>query len=191
LNSLLNAAIVLAANRLLYGGERRLMQTFSFADLRPYTFPKTSADQLANYISMLRYVVTASGKDDVWNLTEALHPKIYRSLKSGDKFTASRLSEPLINTYLSLNSIRIGNTALNYGGAVPIKPTYGNIKVLDVRGFLSSAYIGPEVATQARLFDDKLQIDFMFLETDMDRDKAEQIVGEVKAILEQAASSSV
>ena len=191
LNSLLNAVIVLAASRLLYAGDSRPMQTFSFADLRPYTIPPTPPDQLANYISMLRYTVSVSGQMDIWSLAIDLHAKIYKSLKSGSKFTASKVSESLIRMFIGLEKIRMGNTALNYCGAVSIKPIYGDIKVLDVRGFLSTAHIGPEVAAQARLFNNELQIDFMFLKTDMDRDMAEKIVEEVKAVLEQAAMRTV
>ena len=57
LNSLLNAALLLAANRQLYASDLLHMRTFSFADLRPYTIPPTSAEHLANYISMLRFTV--------------------------------------------------------------------------------------------------------------------------------------
>jgi hypothetical protein len=54
LNSLLNSALVLATNRHLYAGESLPMRTFSFADLRPHTIPPLPAENLANYISMLR-----------------------------------------------------------------------------------------------------------------------------------------
>src|SRR5258706_373980 len=90
LNSLLNASLLLATNRQLYAGNRLPMQTFTFADLRPYTIPPTSAEHLANYISMLRFAVNVSGKIDIWELTRNLHDKIYRALKQGDKFLASR-----------------------------------------------------------------------------------------------------
>lgn len=84
--------------------------------------------------------------------------------------------------------MRMSTTALNYSGAIPLQVQYGKIKVKALHGFLSSFDLGPEVSAQARLFRDELWIDFMFLETDMDGEKAGKIVGEVKAILERSIS---
>ena len=84
--------------------------------------------------------------------------------------------------------MRMGSTALNYGGAVSLEAQYGEIKVTGLYAFLSSYDLGPEVSAQARLFKDELWIDFMFLETDMNRETAKIIVGEVKAILEGAGT---
>jgi hypothetical protein len=188
LNSLLNASLLLGANRNLYAGNLIPMRTFSFADLRPYTVPPTSAENLANYISMLRYTMDVSGTSDIWTLTRTLHDKIYRSLKRGDKFSASQMSESLIKMFVGMNSMRMGATALNYSGAIPLETQYGRIQIKSLHGFLSSFDLGPEVSAQARLFNNELWIDFMFLETDMDRELAAKIVGEVRYILETAGN---
>jgi hypothetical protein len=188
LNSLLNASLLLATNRHLYAGGHTTMRTFTFADLRPYTIPPTPAENLANYISMLRYTMDVSGTSNIWTLTRTLHNKIYRSLKRGDKFSASQMSESLIKMFVGMKSMRMGATALNYSGAIPLQTQYGKIKVMALHGFLSSFDLGPEVSAQARLFEDKLWMDFMFLETDMDRELAAKIVGEVRAILERAGN---
>jgi NRPS condensation-like uncharacterized protein len=187
-NSLLNATLLLATNRWLYAGKLTPMRTFSFADLRPYTVPPTSAEQLANYISMLRFTEDVSAESNIWDLTKSLHAKIYRALKHGDKFLAVLMSESLLKMFTKLKSMRMGSTALNYSGAVPLETQYGEIKVAGLHAFLSSFDLGPEVSAQARLFKDELWIDFMFLETDMDRETTEKIVGEVKTILEEAAT---
>ena len=188
LNSLLNAAILLVTNRLLYAGRLTPMRTFSFADLRPYTVPPTPAEHLANYISMLRYTIDVSGESDIWKLTSDLHDRIYRSLKRGDKFLASKMSEALIRMFVRLKTMRMGTTALNYSGAVPLKAQYGRITVKSLHGFLSGFDLGPEVPAQARLFNNELWMDFMFLKSDMDRGMAGKIVREVKAILERAGN---
>lgn len=190
LNSLLNAAIVLATNRHLYAGRQTPMRTFSFADLRPYTIPPVATEHLANYISMMRFRVNVSGESDIWKLTKDLHDKIYRALKRGDKFSASRMSEPLMKMFIRMKSMRMGAAALNYGAAVPLETKYGEIKVTGLHAFLSSFDLGPEVSCQARLFNDELWMDFMFLETDMDMGAAEKIGGEVKAVLKEAAKGS-
>lgn len=186
LNSLLNASIVLAVNRVLYAGRLTPMRTFSFADLRPYTVPPTPAAHLANYISMLRYTIDVSGESEIWTLTSDLHDQIYRSLKRGDKFPASTMSESLIKMFVGLKSMRMASTALNYSGTIPLEPQYGEIKVKSLHGFLSGFDLGPEVPAQARLFNNEVLIDFMFLESDTDRELAGQVVREVQAILERA-----
>jgi hypothetical protein len=188
LNSLLNASLLLATNRLLYVGRLTPMRTFTFADLRPYTVPPTPAEHLANYISMLRYTIDVSGESDIWKLTHDLHGQIYHSLKHGDKFLASKMSESLIKMFVGLKTMRMGSTALNYSGAIPLQTQYGKIKVKALHGFLSSFNLGPEVSAQARLFKDELWMDFMFLESDMDRELAGKIVEEVRAILERAGN---
>lgn len=189
LNSLLNASLLLATNRHLYAGASTPMRTFTFADLRPFTVPPTTPESLANYISMLRFTVNIDGRSSLWELTRILHAKIYRSLKRGEKFSAVSMSESMMKMFTALKSMRMGASALNYGGAVPLEAQYGSIKVTELHAFLSSFDLGPEVSCQARLFKEELWLDFMFLETDMDRQMAGEIVGEVKAILEMAADS--
>ncbi len=186
LNSLLNATLMLAVNRRLYSGRSAPMRTFTFADLRPFTIPPTPLEALANYISMLRFTLNVSGQDDVWNLARELHQKIYRSLKHGDKFIASAMSEPLMKMFTTMKSIRMGATALNYSGAVPLQSSYGEIQVVGLHAFISAYDIGPEFASQARLFKDQLCWDFVYLDTDMDRALAERIVAEIRQILENA-----
>jgi hypothetical protein len=156
--------------------------------LRPYTVPPTPAESLANYISMLRFTEDVSAQSNIWDVTKSLHTKIYRALKSGDKFSASRMSESLLKMFTTLKSMRMGSTALNYSGAVPLNSQYGEFKVTGLHAFLSSFDLGPEVSAQARLFNNELWIDFMFLETDMKRETAEKITREVKPILEGAVS---
>jgi NRPS condensation-like uncharacterized protein len=190
LNSLMNAALVLATNRHLYGGEAVPMQTFAFADLRPYTKPPMGPEQLANYISMLRFTMDVSGEKDFWDLARELHAKIYRALKQGDKFSASLMSESLMKMFIALKSMRMGSTALNYSGVVPLKTQYGEIKVVGLHGFVSGLDLGPEMASQARLFNDQIWWDFIYLDTDMDAELAGKIIGEVKAILEEAGRGS-
>jgi hypothetical protein len=186
LNSLLNSVLVLATNRHLYAGESLPMRTFSFADMRPHTIPPLPAEHLANYISMMRFTADVSGAGNIWDLTKDIHTKIYRALKRGERFTAVLVSESLMKMFTRMKSMRMGAVGLSYGGAVPLKAQYGNIKVTGLHAFLSSFDLGPEVSCQARLFNHELWLDFMFLETDMDRATAEKIVREAKAVLEEA-----
>lgn len=189
LNSLLNASLLLATNRHLYAGVSTPMRTFTFADLRPFTIPPTSPEPLANYISMLRFTMNVTGHNSIWGLTRILHSKIYRSLKRGEKFSAVIMSELMMKMFTTMKTMRMGASALNFSGSVPLEAQYGGIKLTELHAFLSSFDLGPEVSCQARLFNGELWLDFMFLETDMDKQMAEAIVGEMKAILEFSAGS--
>jgi NRPS condensation-like uncharacterized protein len=186
LNSLMNAALVLATNRHLYGGQVTPMRTFVIADLRPYTQPPTLLWPLANYISMMGYTVDVSEDIDFWELARDLHTKIYRSLKQGDKFRAVLISEALLKMFTRMKSMRFGATALNYNGRVSLKTQYGKIKLVGLHGFVSGYDLGPEMSSQARLFNGQVWWDFTYLDTDMDAELAEKILTEVKLILESA-----
>ena len=186
LNSVLNAAMLLAVNRHLYAGQQVLMRTFSFASLRPYVQPPLGDEDLACYISLLRYTVLVSGGVDFWSLARSLHKKIYSSLKSGDKFVAATLAEPLMKMVTSSKSFRMASTALNYSGVLPVQAVYGSMRVMGVHGFVSAYDLGPEFSAEAQIFKDQLFWDFMYLEADMSREEANAIVEEIKSILKTA-----
>jgi len=186
LNSVLNAAMLLAVNQELYAGQPVPMRTFSFANLRPYVKPPLSDKELASYISILRYTVPVEGGIDFWQLARDLHAKLYSSLKSGDKFVANLITEPLIKLVTRLKSFRVGATALNYNGAIPIQPSYSALKVTGVHAFVSAYDLGPELSAQALLFNDQLFWDFVYLDADMTRDEAIAITEEIRTILAHA-----
>ena len=188
LNSLLNASMLLAVNRHLYAGMSQPMQTFAFADLRPYLHPPAPKEDLVAHISMLRFTASVDGNQDIWELTRDLHQRIYVSLKYGSKFIAALMSEPLMKMFTGIKSMRMAATGLNYTAAVALQETYGEIRVTGLHAFISAMDIGPELSAQARIFNEQLWMDFMYLDTDMDMDAgtAEKVVAEVKAILEKA-----
>jgi hypothetical protein len=132
---------------------------------------------------MMRYTVDVEGKVDFWPFVRKLHKKIYTSLKSGDKFVASAMSEFLMKMLVALDSVRLCASVLNYNGAVPVQTRYGEIKVLEMHGYVSPHVFGPEMASQAQLFNDQLFWDFAYLEADMDQDTAQAIVEEVREII--------
>jgi len=191
LNSLLNAALVLATNRHLYEGKQLSMRTFTFADLRPFTEPPTQPENLANYMSLFGITMDVSGSQDFWTLAKELQTKIYHTLKSGDKFSSVLMSEMLLKMITRTRVMRFGATALSYSSVVSLEKEYGEIKVAGLHGFVSGYDLGPEMASQARLFNDQIWWDFIYLDTDMDAELAGKIIGEVKAILEEASYSPV
>ena len=186
LDSVLNAAMLLAVNRELYAGQPVPMRTISFANLRPYVKPPLSDQELASYTSMLRYTVQVEGGIDFWQLARDLHIRIYSSLKSGDKFVANILAEAFIKLVTTSKSFRVGATALNYCGVVPVQPNYGVMKVTGIHMFVSAYDLGPELSAQAQLFNEQLFWDFVYLDADMTRDEALAITEEIQTILAHA-----
>lgn len=186
LNSTLNAAQLLAVNRVLYNAQPTTMRTYAFADMRPFTEPPTAPIHLGNFISMLGYTIKLEDHESFWTLTQDLHEKIYNSLKNGNKFGAILMSEMLLKTMTGLKTMRFGAAALNYNAEIPLKKQYGEIIVKGLHGFVSAYDLGPEFASQARLFDNKLWWDFCYLDTDMDAVTAQKILDEIKTILHQA-----
>jgi len=186
LNSTLNAALVLALNRTLYAGEALPMRTFAFADLRPFTVPPTPEKDLGNYIAMLDYNIDLQPGEDFWSLAARLQEKIYVSLKRGDRFAAVLMSESLLKMITRMKFMRFGAAALNYTSYVPLQPVYGNIRVAGLHGFVSAFDLGPEISSQARLFNDEVWWDFIYLDTDMDADTADELLTELVKILNDA-----
>jgi hypothetical protein len=186
MNSLLNAAQLLAVNRHLYHSAALPMRTFAFANLRPYTIPPTSEWDFGSFVAMLAYTIDVSYDEDIWNLAKKLHHKIYQSLKSGDKFNALLMSENLLRFFTSTKSMRFAASALNYSSLVPLKSNYGEIEVRSLHGFVSGYDLGPELASQARLFKDKIWWDFIYLDTDMNEQTASSLIEEINQILVQA-----
>jgi hypothetical protein len=187
LNSLLQAALMLAVNRVIYHSQALPMRIFSFSDLRPYTIPPTSPVELGNYITMMRYTIDAPAEKNIWQVAREIHIKIYHSLKSGEKFSAELLSETLMKMIISMKSARMAVTAINYSGLVNLDLHHSDIRVLGLHAFNSSLDLGPEVGSQARLFNNRLIWDFMFLESDMNRESAAKILEVVYLILENTS----
>ncbi len=190
LNSLLNAALLLATNRHLYEGKPVAMRTFTFVDMRPFTQPPTPAEHLGSYISMLGQTIDVRGDQEYWTLARNLHQKIYRSLKSGDKFSASLMSEGMLSMLTRYQIMRFGATALSYSGVVPLAKRYADIRVVGLHGFISAFDLGPELGSQARLFHEQIWWDFIYLDSDMDAQLAEKILAEIRSILENARDAT-
>ena len=91
--------------------------------------------------------IDVDGDGDFWSLARNLHKKIYTSLKGGDKFVASAMSEALLKMLVRLDSMRLCASAVNYNGVGSVQSSYGNMKVFAVHGFVSAHAFGPEMAS--------------------------------------------
>lgn len=184
LNSCLSAAIILAVIRNLYNERSLPVRYFIFADLRPYLEPPVPENNLGSYHSMMRLSVTVSGEQDFWGLARQVNEQVYTSSKAGEKFIQPLLSGKMMRMFIRLKKIRMGTTALSYPGVFNVAPNYGETKVKGVHGFVSNFPIGPEFTATARIFDRRLWLDCVYLDGEMDNEKAKAVAGEVMAILQ-------
>ena len=188
LNSITNAAVLLSVKKHLYGGEEMPFRFMSMADLRPYLEPASPVDQVASYISPLRYTIKVLAGDDLWSLSHRINQLIYESAKRGEKFLASVMSYQFLKMTFSLKKFRMSTTAISYGGASKFKSSYGPYKVRSLRGFVSNFGLGPEFSGRVELHDDELWWAMIYLDSDMDHEGAQIIADEINQILEKAVS---
>ncbi len=186
LNSLLQAATMLAVDHCRYQGTQIPLRTFAFPDLRAYVTPSVGAEHMGAYISMLRYTFTVQGEQSVWDLARHVNIAIQESFQHGEKFTASLMSEGVMKMMLGLKSMRMGTTALSYTSGLDVLNQYGKTKVHGLHGFISNIDLGPEFSAQVSLFNDMLIWDMVYLDQEMSRTEAEQTAKEIRVILEES-----
>lgn len=191
LNNLFNAAILMAVHKHLYEGRALPMRNFNFADLRRYLVPPLDTVYLGSYFSMMRFTVGMKENPEVWELAREVNDITYASFKKGDKFCSNLLSYMMMRAILRFKSFRMGTTAMSFTGPVMLKKQYGKIEVRDIHAFVSNFSLGPEYSAQVRLFDRQIYWDILYLDSDMDREQAEVIAGEIRTILESAAEEDM
>ncbi len=192
LASALQAALLLAVSRHLYGGRQQPLRSFTFPDLRPYLRPPVPAERLGTFFAVVRFTVPVAGGQDFWQLARDIHRRIHGANRRGEKYAAALLSYRLIRRMFRARATRTGAAALSYTGVARLERSYGAagrppITVLGLHAFVSNTFLGPEHAAQARLWQGRLLWDVVFHDADMDRDQAERIVVEITDILERAA----
>ena len=175
LNGCLSAAMMLSVAKHLYENQDLPMRHFTFADLRPYLKPPVSESNLGSYHSMMRLTVPVA---------QLINQQVYMAAKKGHKFIQPLLSAKMMRMFIRFQKIRMGTTALSYPGVTKIEPFYGETQVKDIHGFVSNFPIGPEFTASARIFNHQLWLDCVYLDSDMDRTKAQLIVDEILAILQ-------
>ncbi len=196
LASALQAALLLAVSRHLYGGREQPLRSFTFPDLRPYLRPPMPAERLGSCFAIVRFTVPVAGDQDFWPLAREIHRRIHGANRRGEKYAAALLSYRLIRRMFRTRATRAGAAALSYTGVARLERSYGAaglppITVLGLHAFVSNTFLGPEQAVQARLLHGRLLWDVVFLDADMERDQAERIGAEITNILERAALGPV
>ncbi len=183
LNALLHAAMLIALLRSRYSRNLTPMRGLSFVDMRPYLSPPPPAEEMGMYISMLPYTVSVSPETDIWSLAHAVQDQLYRATKRDDKYLAPLLSLKLVSMLLSRRSMRIGMAALSYAGPLKLKERYGNIEVRGLSGFVTGNVLGPELGVFGTILHGRLNLDFVYLDTDMTDTEAQELVDVIAHLL--------
>jgi len=186
LNSVINAALLLSLQKHLYAGAQMPFRYMSMADLRPYIDPPAPPEQVACYISPLRYTIQVLADDTLWPLAHRINEQIYASTKRGEKFLASVMAEQFMRMTFGMKKFRMATTALSYGSASKLETEFGPYKITGVQGFVSNFGLGPEFSGQVSIYNDELWWDMLYMDTDMDRAMAQQIADEIHVILVEA-----
>jgi hypothetical protein len=184
MNSCLSAAMMMAVTKHIYEGQVLPMRHFTFADLRPYLKPPISEINLGTYHAMMRLTIPRDKDQDFWDLARQINQQVYTASKTGQKFIQALLSARMMRMFIRFKNVRMGTTALSYPGVTKIEPSYGETRVKDLHGFVSNFPIGPEYTASARIFNQQLWLDIVYLDSDMDRAKAKEIADEMLAILQ-------
>jgi hypothetical protein len=183
LNSALNAAMLVAAHRLLYDGKATVLRHFNFADLRRVLRPQVAEEHLGSYHGMLRVSVRMPAGADLWTTAQEVNERFSTGARRGDPFHSVRLSAAMMRPILRQRQQRMGTTALSYTGPSRLRRRFGSIEVSSPEVFISNLTLGPEYTAQARLADGELRWNIVYLDCDMDRATADRISDEMLDIL--------
>jgi hypothetical protein len=175
----LNAALLLAVQNQLYGGQAVPLRNFNFASLRRYLSPPVDDEHLGSFHAMLRFTVNLGRGEDFWGLATRINSQVHTAGRRGDKFCSLLTSAGLMRMILRHGGMRMGSTALAYTGPTSIGPIVGGISIEELHAFVSNLVLGPEYTAQARLFRDRLWWDVLYLDSDMNGQTAQEILAEV------------
>jgi hypothetical protein len=183
LNSALNAAMLLAVQRRLYGGKTTPMRHFNFADLRPLLKPPVTSEHILGLHSMLRVTVVVRAENDLWSTAADVNRAVTDGARRGDLFSSVVMSAPMMRIILRQGTQRMGTTALAYAGSPRLPRSFGSTEVAGLEVFVSNLSLGPEFTAQVRLIDGELRWNIVYLDCDMDRATAENLAEEMLSSL--------
>lgn len=182
----LSTAMLLAVRKHRYPDIDIPHYLFSFADFRPFIQPSMDEKYLGSYSTMLRHTFTPGHNGYFWARVRRLNRLTLECYKRGDKYLFSLVSPFIIKTVTGMRNQRMGTSALSYTGPTGLDTFYGDTKVNLLHTYVTNFDIGPEYAAQSRWFNEKIHLDIMYLDTDMDEAEAKKIADEIIYILEQA-----
>lgn len=183
INSALSAAMLLAVHRRLYDGQPTGLRNFVFNDLRPNLAPAVAPENLGCYISMGRYTNPVDPETDLWDLGRTIQAQVHAAFKWGEPYLNALTAKRLMKMLIGLKAFRMGATALSYNGLPRLEATHGPTSLTDIHCFISNNVLGPEFSGQASIWNGRLNLDLLYLDSDMNRTEAEAIGREMIGLL--------
>jgi hypothetical protein len=180
LNSILISALVVATCKVLYPNKKRQVQLIAFADLRPFLIPPLGPETPGNAISMLQIGETLPKDAETWSFSKQAQETLKKAFQRGDKFYSFLLSDRLIEMVIRLKKIRLGTSALSYIGPLDLPINAGPYTLTGFNAFISNNQYGPITSMQARLFQECLYADMLYLASDIGPETAVQIMEEFR-----------
>lgn len=190
MNAILTAALMLAVKRHLYPQVDTPFRNITFADLRSYLRKPVPGSILGCFMGMCRFTVLMQDRPDFWRLAGEVQETIYRSNKRGERFLANALSPGMMKMIIGMKKIRMGTTAISYAGLISVDDSKGTFRIRGLHAFTTNMTIGPEFSALSRMFDNRIWLDLLYIDADMDSVKAGQIAEEMRLILEGAAATA-
>jgi hypothetical protein len=130
----------------------------------------------------MRFVVEPES-DEMWDAARRLNARLHRELRGGAKFLAYLTILPMMRIGLGGKRFRMGEMAVSHIGSAPIGERYGDCTVTNLQVHVSDLDLGPEYIVQSRLRRGRLSWGIVYLESDMDRERARAVAAEAAALL--------
>jgi hypothetical protein len=183
LSSTVNAAMLMAVHKHLYGGAEQPLRYFTMVDLRPHLRPPSPQTRLGSHFTMLRYTIGLDRQSKLWQLAQRIGRQVYAGLKRGEKFTAHLLTAIMMRSMLRWQPGRMSTVATSFTGALGLTGSFAPIELVDLHAFVSNFHIGPEYTAQVRISRGELMLDIVYMDNDMERATAQAIADEMCDIL--------
>ncbi|KPM46715.1 phthiocerol/phthiodiolone dimycocerosyl transferase family protein [Jiulongibacter sediminis] len=179
-NNVLSAAMLSAYIKQKNRSRKQLFRSISFADIRHWMQPPVPDDVLGCYFSMTRFTLALPSASGTKEIARDLWKQMYQSGKTGDIVLFAQMSQTMIQLMLKTRKFRMASTALSYIGQLDLKTTYGHLKPLEVRTFISNNQIGPPVSAFGRLLYGRLRLDFTLLKNEFTEQESEQLMKSIR-----------
>jgi NRPS condensation-like uncharacterized protein len=183
INSLLTSAMLKVVNKYNYEGQKKRMRTIQFGNLRPYLQQSVPANTGGCFVSMMRFTLPMDPNSGLDQMAAMIDTKSLKAGRRGDKFMFALLGKMLVKKTIKAHNERLAASALSYAGPVRLKEQYGDIRLLDVHGFVTNNCLGAEFTGLAKIFFGKLSLDLNFLTAEINSEKAKKMATELKLLL--------
>ncbi len=190
LNSVITAAMLKSVHKHLYQGESRPLRAIGTADLRPFLKPSIGTGYFGSYYAMMMYGVDMNKERPLWEIAKELNDTTYASLKRGDKYLANLMSSQMMQTLFRFKSFRMSTIAISITPPLMLSETFGTITVRDVHASVSNFVLGPEFCALSRFYSNRITWDFLYLDSEMDKSKAQTLGNEVISLLSECVTTS-